>query len=174
MLHLQMGVRLVETGGQNQAKAVAALIATATLDRSCMVLAFRAPASVLRRQVDEIGGDLDHLFVLDAVDQNPMSTGRSGNVMGGFNPGMLERVVLRAKQIIAREQERNGLTVILDGFDEVLTANPPAAVHEIAMRMREELVNEDTELVWVHRSDADAAFLDLIRPLVDERIRVAA
>ncbi len=169
-----MGVQLVEMTGQDQAKSVAALIADATKDRSCMVLAFRAPASVLRRQVNEHGGDLDHLFVIDAVDQNPMSTGRSGNVMGGFNPGMLERVVLRAKQIIAREQERSGLTVVLDGFDEVLVANPPAAVHEISLRMREELMNEDTELVWVHRADASPEFLELILPLVDEYVRASA
>lgn len=168
-----MGVRLVEVNGRAQATAVAALIATASLDRSCMVLAFRAPASVLRRQVEEIGGDLDHVFILDAVDQNPVSSGRDGNVMGGFNPGMLERVLLRAKQIIQREKERD-LTLIVDGLDEILAANPASAVLEIAMRMREELLDGSAELEWIHRPDLDRDFLQMLRPLVDATARIGA
>lgn len=151
--------------------AVATLIASASLDRSCMVLAFRAPASVLRRQVDEIGGDMSHVFILDAVDQNPVSSGRAGNIMGGFNPGMLERVLLRAKQIIQREKERD-LTLIVDGLDEILAANPPTAVLEIAMRMREELLDGSAELDWIHRPDADPEFLGMLRPLADSTTRI--
>ena len=163
-----MVARLVLLPARGPWEALARRVALLSRSRSVLVVTVRLPRDAARRQLEEAGADLAHVFLLDVAAQPlgaPVADPEHEAMVP--NPSLLELITARTAAIVRSKAERPA-TVVVDDAQTFALYNPAHALVQIVDYAVNHLLSDGNDLEYVVPPTLALAKLAPFRDLVPD------